>query len=124
MIQLDLCEYAKERHRNMLRWLNAWSMLVFVVGATIVIFLVFAVLLWVREDWLPAAVTTVGTLASGAATGFLVNQREAVKKDEQQAYEDVAEHCGGRHVADALRQEMKLRLFPVKDDRPNRSTVA
>lgn len=95
------CKYAQDRHRDMRRWRNLWTLLLFVFGATIVGFLSFSILLFIREAWLPGAITTVGTIASGAGIAWVVARRNEAVNEENVAYKDVKEACFGGSAAQA-----------------------
>ena len=44
--------YSQERHQHFVRWLKLWNVLLFIFGATVVLFLVLAILLFIGEKWL------------------------------------------------------------------------
>src|SRR5439155_26489524 len=91
----DPCALAVERYKNLARWRNLWTILLFVFGATVVVFLCAAVLLFIKEDWIPGAIATVGTIANGAGISWVVTRRNEAKEEETAAYEDVKKVCGG-----------------------------
>ena len=67
----DACRLAIERYRNFARWRNLWSILLFVLGASVVLFLLAAIFLLIREEWLPVALTTLGSIVSGVASKWV-----------------------------------------------------
>lgn len=102
------CEYAKERHKNFLLWLNLWTILLFVFGVAVILFLIAAIFLFIKESWLPGALTTLSTIASGTAVGWVVKRRQIAKEDEQEAYKDVIKLCDDSSAVDALRGKMSI----------------
>jgi hypothetical protein len=91
----DPCAIAIERYKNLARWRNLWTILLFIFGTTVIIFLCAAILLFVNESWLPGAISTVGTIANGAGVAWVVTRRNEAVKEETHAYEDVKRVCGG-----------------------------
>jgi len=87
------CEYAIERHRNIAKWRNLWTILLFIFGCTVVIFLVAAILLFIRQDWLPGALSTLGTIVNGVGIKWIYERRMEAVKEEEEAYKDVEEKC-------------------------------
>lgn len=84
--QETLRDFAKLHYLNALRWLNLWSILVYVFGVTVVLFLVAAILLFIRETWLPGALTTLGTIVSSVGITWVVNQRATAVEEEKEAF--------------------------------------
>jgi hypothetical protein len=89
----DPCDFAKQHYLNVQRWLNLWNILVFAFGVAVVLFLVTSILLFINSTWLPGAVTTIGTIASGTAVAWVVNQKKAASDDEKEAYDRIKEEC-------------------------------
>ena len=102
------CEYARDRHRNLVTWRNLWTILLFAFGAAVVIFLVLAVIFFLRQDWLVGALTTLGTIVEGAGIAWVSKRRIDAVKEEEKAYKDVGEKCQDTSTADGLRNSMKL----------------
>lgn len=91
----DPCSIAFERYKNLARWRNLWTILLFVFGASLILFLVGAVFLFINASWLPGAISTLGTIANAAGVGWVVTRRTEAVKEETEAYEDVKKVCGG-----------------------------
>jgi hypothetical protein len=102
------CEYARERHRNILMWRNLWTILLFVFGTAVIVFAVLAVALFLREEWLAGAIMALGTLAQGAAIKWVVDRRIDAVQEEELAYQDVAARCQSTESADLLRAKQNL----------------
>ena len=102
------CEYARERHRNILMWRNLWTILLFVFGTAVIVFAVLAVALFIREEWLAGAIMALGTLAQGAAIKWVVDRRVEAVQEEEIAYQDVAAKCQDTEAADRLRASRNL----------------
>ncbi len=103
------CDYARERHRNIAMWRHLWTILLFVFGTSVVVFLCLAVLFLLRQDWLPGAVTTLGTIVNGVSIKWIVDRRTEAVEEEERAYQDVKQNCKDATAADNLRA--KLRPF-------------
>ncbi len=103
-----LCELALQRHRNAALWLNLWTILIWVFGAAVVAFLVVAIVLFLREQWLAAALTALASIAEGAAIKWVVDRRAEAVGEERQAYEDVQQACQETTTADGLRSTLRL----------------
>jgi hypothetical protein len=102
------CEYARERHRNILMWRNLWTILLFAFGSAVIVFAVLAVALFIREEWLTGAIMALGTLAQGAAIKWVVDRRADAVQEEEIAYQDVAAKCQDTVAADRLRASRNL----------------
>jgi hypothetical protein len=102
------CEYARQRHHDLVRWRNLWTILLFAFGSAIVLFLIAAIILFLRASWLPAAISTLGTIASGMGIKWVVDRRTEAVQEEEAAYKDVAEKCKDSRTADELRARFRL----------------
>src|SRR2546423_10311850 len=89
------CDYARERHHNIARWRNLWSILVFAFGSAVVLFLILAIFLFINKSWIPGAVSSLGTMANGLAMSWVTARRNDAVKEEQDAYNDVIVQFGG-----------------------------
>ena len=96
MSDSDPCEVALERYTDKRRWLNLWTMLLWIFGATVVIFCSVAILLFIRETWLPGALVVLGTIVNGAGVAWVVSQRKGSEQEERDAFADFRAECGGR----------------------------
>ena len=96
------------RHRDALLWRNAWSILVFVLATFVIGFILVSIVFYIRQDWLPGALTTLGTIVDGVAVKWVVDRRSDAVKEEKEAYEDVKKACGDASDADALRAKWTL----------------
>ena len=103
-----ICKIAQERHRNAALWRNLWTILLWVFGAAIVVFLVLAVLLFLRQDWLPAALTTLGTIVEGVGIKWVADRRADAVKEEEEAYKEVEDECKDVTTANNLRSNLRL----------------
>jgi hypothetical protein len=103
-----LCQLALQRHRNAALWLNLWTILIWVFGAAVVAFLVLAIVLFLGEEWLPAGLTTLASIAEGAAIKWVVDRRAEALDEERQAYEKVQEVCLDTGTAEDLRDGLRL----------------
>jgi hypothetical protein len=92
----DPCAVAMTRYVDKRRWLNLWTVLLFIFGATIIIFCVIAIMLFIRETWLPGALTVLGTIVNGAAIAWVVNRRTEAEKEERDAFKEFNNQCGGK----------------------------
>lgn len=110
MESVSNCEYARKRHRELLLVRHAWSGLLLILGVAVVGFLVAAILLFMRESWLPVALTAVGTIVTGTGTGFVVRMRDKAVDEEESAYRDVVTACD-QQTGDLQRQEFAPALL-------------
>ena len=105
---LTPCEYARERHKNMVRWLNLWTILLFAFATALIIFLILVIFLYLRSTWLPVALSTVGTIVSGVIIQWIVKRRTVAKEEEEKAYQDVVKQCQESQSADKVRNSNKI----------------
>ena len=101
------CEYARLRHQDLSRWRNLWTILLFVFGASVILILSLAVMFFLRESWLPSALSTLGTLVGGVSVKWVVDRRREAVTEEEAAYNDVGVKCG--ETRDAVEQADQLR---------------
>jgi len=104
----SVCEYARERHQNLARWRNLWTILLFAFAAAVVLFLIGAVLLFIRQSWLPGALSTLGTIANGLGIRRVLDRRREAVQEEEEGYRDVVEKCQDRRPADEVRRKAVL----------------
>jgi hypothetical protein len=102
------CQYARDRHQNLVRWRNLWTVLLFIFGTSVVIFLSISILFFLRSDWLPGAISTLGTIVNGAGVSFISKRRSDAVNEEEKAYRDVGRKCQDTADADKLRNGMKV----------------
>jgi len=105
---LTPCEYARERHQNLVRWLNLWTILLFAFATALIIFLILVIFLYLRSTWLPVALSTVGTIVSGVIIQWIVKRRTVAKEEEEKAYQDVVKQCQESQSADKVRNSNKI----------------
>jgi len=89
-------------------WRNLWTILLFAFGASVVVFLVLAIVFFIRQDWLPATLTTLGTIVQGTGIRWIVDRRAEAVKEEEEAYNDVKKECGDTSAADGLRAKQTI----------------
>jgi uncharacterized membrane protein YcjF (UPF0283 family) len=107
-IVMTPCDYARDRHQNLARWRNLWTMLLFLFGAVVILFSAGAILLFIRESWLPGAITTAGTVVTGVGVAWVVTRRREAVDEEEEAYKDVIAQCGSPAPADAVRERFAV----------------
>jgi hypothetical protein len=93
-------------------WRNLWSILQFVFGSVIVLFLIAVIFFFIRQDWLPGALGTLGTIVQGVGIKWVSDRRREAVEEEEQAYRDVEAKCTNTQSADELRT--KLQLFGAR----------
>jgi hypothetical protein len=108
-----LCKVAQQRYRNAALWRNLWTILLWVFGTAVVIFLVIAILFLLRQDWLPGVLTTLGTIVEGVGIKWVADRRAEAVKEEEDAYKEVKESCKDMTKADNLRSNLRL-LGPIR----------
>jgi hypothetical protein len=94
----DPCAYARERHLNLLRWRNLWTILLFVFGAAIVIVLTLTIAFASDGKFIQSVATAVGTVASGIAIKWVLDRRTDAVSEEQAAFDQMLAIC--KPVAD------------------------
>ncbi|MGA2168686.1 MAG: hypothetical protein ABSG62_10775 [Terracidiphilus sp.] len=77
------CDFAKLRYFSAPRWLNLWKILLYAFGAAVVLFLVAAILLFIRSTWLAGAITALGTIVSGTGIAWVVKLETTAAADEK-----------------------------------------
>jgi hypothetical protein len=107
-ISVTPCEYARERHQNLAKWRNLWTILLFAFGSAVILFLAIAVIFFLRQSWLTGAVSALGTMANGVAVKWVVDRRAEAVKEEEDAYKDVESKCGNTKEADVTRTKQML----------------
>lgn len=103
-----ICKISQERFRSAAHWRYLWTCLLWVFGAAVVIFLVVSVLFFLRQDWVPMAVSALGTIAGGGAIKWVVDRRTEAVKEEEEAYKEVEEACKDATMANKLRTNLTL----------------
>jgi hypothetical protein len=91
----DPCRIAVDRYKNYAIWRNLWTILLFFFGATIIVFTCISILLFINQDWLASAISTLGTIVNGASISWVVKRREEAQREEERAYEDQKLVCAG-----------------------------
>jgi len=91
----DRCAFAIQRYKSIAQWRNLWTILLFVFGSTVILFLCGSILLFVQESWLPAAISTLGTIVNGVGVKWVVTRRNEAVQEELDAYHDVGTECSG-----------------------------
>jgi hypothetical protein len=96
MIDLDPCNFAMKRYVDKLRWLNLWTALLWIFGVTLIVFCSVAILLFIRETWLPGALTVVGAIVNGAGIAWVLARRKEAETEERDAFNVFSVECAGR----------------------------
>jgi len=95
----DLCQFAVERSKNLARWRNLWTILLFAIGAIVVVFFCASVFLFMNETWLPGAIGTLGTLVNGVSVGWVVKRRREAVEEETAAFDELKKLCQSQSPA-------------------------
>ena len=85
-----------KRYVDKLRWLNLWTVLLWIFGATLIVFCSVAIILFIRETWLPGALSILGTIVNGAGIGWVVARRKEAEAEERDAFKVFSVECGDR----------------------------
>lgn len=72
------------------------------------IFFVLSIIFFLRQDWLPAALITIGTIVEGAGIKWIVLRRTDAVKEEGEAYSEVRNACRSTVAADKLKTDLVL----------------
>lgn len=106
------CEFSMERYKNIAKWRNMWTILLFVFGTTVIVFLSGSIFLFINKGWLPGAIATLGTVVNGVGVSWVVTRRNEAVQEEGQAYQDVRAVCGAG--GDTAKVEASLAEFQDK----------
>src|SRR5687767_11482283 len=85
----DMCQYARERYREIARWRSVWTVLLFLVGCAIVVFVILSIISFSDQKMIEAAAGAIGTLISGAAMAWVVTRRNEAVTEENEAWQRV-----------------------------------
>lgn len=102
------CEYARERHHQTAMWRNLWTILLFGFGTAVVVFLILAIYFFIQKAWLPAGLTTLGTIVEGVGIKWVADRRAVAVEEEEKAYEDVKVACEDTTEADNIRAKQTI----------------
>jgi hypothetical protein len=98
------CDFAKARYLD-ISWLRKlWGYLWIVLGASTAIFLCVTIIFFLRSSWLPAALSTLGTVVNGAAMTWITTQRKTAADEEQQAFDELVQQCSSPSAPKFLRE--------------------
>ena len=107
-----VCEVSRNRHRNAALWLNLWTILLYIFGLAILIFIVLSIAFYIKAEWLLGAITTVGTIVQGPVIKWLLDRRKEAKEEEKVTFDAFNRDCRDVTVAldeaTILRERLKL----------------
>jgi hypothetical protein len=103
-----VCKLAQERFKSAALWRNLWTILLFAFGTILIVFFILSVILFLRQDWLPTALVTIGTIVEGAGIKWIAIRRAEAVKEEIEAYGEVGKVCKNTLVADNLTKKLML----------------
>jgi hypothetical protein len=92
----DPCLVAMTRYLDKRRWLNRWTLLLYIFGSAVIAFCVVAIIFFIRQTWLSGAVSVIASLASGAGINWVVTRRTEAEKEERDALAEFNAQCGGK----------------------------
>jgi hypothetical protein len=92
---INPCRVLLDRYKNLARWRNVWTILLFVFGATMIFFFCAAIAYYRGGDWLTVSGSAIATLASGTGVGWVVARRGEAIEEETAALNDYIERCAG-----------------------------
>jgi hypothetical protein len=78
----------------------------FIFGSVVVLFLCAAIVFFIRQAWLPGALTTLGTIVQGVGIKLVADRHKEAVGAEQEAYLDVGVKCENTRHADELRTKL------------------
>lgn len=105
------CQYARQRHKNLVRWLNLWTILLFVFGTVIVVVLALAIARFHDPKVLEQLAAALGAVASGVAMGWVRDRRNDAKAEEAEAWRDVTATCDSKTDGPTDDPRPSYRLF-------------
>ena len=98
-----VCSIAQQRHRSTSVWRNLWTLLLWVFGVVIVVFLALAIFFYLRQEWLQAGLITLGTIIDGVGIKWVTDRRAEAVSEENEVYHEFASACR-RMTPEDLRQ--------------------
>lgn len=86
-------------------------------------FLVMAVLLFIRNDWLTGALFTLASIVNGVGIKWVLDRRNEAVAEESEAKKDLLDNCGRKIAAEGVRamglaQQTKSSAVQISDDSP------
>jgi len=116
MADFDPCDFLFSRWKTLALWRNLWTILIFLLGAAFMIFLVAAVLFFIKQSWVVAALSTFGTIANGVGVAWIVARRDQAVTEETEAKNELLQKCGGATGGMAMADgTTKTRLQAVEE---------
>ena len=103
-----VCMIAQERHKTAARFRFLWTTLLFGFGASVVIFLVLAILFFLRLEWLPGALTTLGTIIEGVGIKWVLDRRGEALTEEKDAFKEVKDLCKDTQTAESYQRNLSV----------------
>jgi cytochrome c biogenesis protein CcdA len=92
---VDLCDFLLENTKNLSRWRNLWTTLLFTIGIATTIFIIVVLALITSsktQPWLNVS-ASVGTVIQGTAVAWLSKKRNEARKEELAAIEYLKQNC-------------------------------
>ena len=63
--------------------------------------------MFVRQDWLPGALSTLGTIVNGVGIKWVYERRMEAVKEEEEAYKHVEEICAKEIAPEKVKQQLR-----------------
>ena len=90
----DQCAFLLARWKNFAMWRNLWTILLFLFGCAIIIFLIGGILLFITEAWITGAMSTLGMIVNSVGVKWVLARRSQAAKEESQAKDELLKRCG------------------------------
>ena len=115
MAGFDPCDFLFDRWKNLALWRNLWTILIFLLGSAFTIFLIGAVMLFIRASWIAGALATLGTIVNGVAVGWILARRNQAVTEETEAKEELIKHCAPPMAVKATEGGSGSQFFQMED---------
>lgn len=89
------CAIAIERYKNIARWRNLWTILLFVFGASLIVFAVTAIFYLVYQSYFTGVLNALGSLVNFVGISWVLARRNEAVQEETAALAVVTTLCGG-----------------------------
>lgn len=104
----DVCAIATDRYHRIGLWRQLFTVLIFVVAVVMVVFIVLCIVFATNKEWAASTGTGLGTVASGLPLRWVLKRRREAAQEEEKAFQEVQEACGGATDAETIATNLKL----------------
>jgi hypothetical protein len=92
-IQSVRCEAAKQHLQSVLLFWNLYTALLFIFAVGLVIFLIYVIVVLIREDVVQSILGTLGTIVDGVALKWVVDRKKDINEELEKAKQWLDANC-------------------------------